>query len=471
MNTSIEFPSVIINNLEVQNSIKTFELSKKYLKRITKLALLNIINRRIQVPENEFIEKLAFDQVPYFIFKRKSQNRFIKAHHKYGTGVLDALEKGFLRQMDLIIVRKNTKEILESYRFKYKYNNENEGEAGIRDSEKVRKAMLGLLNAIRCLPGEKWPEDDVDLLCDICYQDNTPSTYEPPHFRPNTEVKSVDHFAVYHMGRINTGFHKLTGEARGWNLETFKDTATSAPVPVVEEQVPRDEEERQYANDAEQEPMEIAQEPLEMAQGSMEKQQTVTEEERESLEIDAISPEIRFGNLKIRSNNKRGCIDQIMKSPPKKAKLMLNESIENKSLEIASVLSQALENCACEWRNLDQTFQLINCNKCLEPVHAVCNGYFDSQAIDKEQFICLSCSSNNKNNKLRAHLRLVLYGAFCEEREPAVLRNAKKTEKKLLLKKLEKYGIIQPGTGVVNLKALEEAIRRNFFDVQNSARL
>ncbi|CAG9768140.1 unnamed protein product [Ceutorhynchus assimilis] len=448
----IEFPSIIINRLEVQNAIKTFELSKKHLKRVTKLALLNIINRRIQIPDNEFIEKLAFDEVPYFVFKRKSQNRFIIAHHKYGTGVLDALEKGFLRQWDLIIVRKSTREPLESYSFKYKYNFENEGEAGTRDPEKVRAALLHMLDVIKRLPGDKWPESEVDLLCDIFYQENTPTTYEPPHFRPNTELKSLDHYFIHvlPMGRINTGFHKLIGEGRGWNFEP-QMMATSTPNPVTTEQEPRDEEEPQ---------------PMKMTQDSIEKMPEFMEEEPESLEIE--SPATK--KLQI-INNKRSTIDPIVENSSKKAKSLLNESIDGKNPEIASVFSQDLENCVCEWRNLDHTFQLINCSNCSEPVHAVCNGYFYSKAIDKETFICLTCSSINKPNKSRAHLRLVLYGTYYDDREPAVLRNAKKSERRALLNKLETYGIIQPDSIQIDGKALERAIMRNFIDLQNSAHL
>lgn len=57
--------------------------------------MINVVYHRIDIPQSEF-ESKKYETVPYVLHKRKSQNKFIKAYHVIGGGIMDALEKDFV---------------------------------------------------------------------------------------------------------------------------------------------------------------------------------------------------------------------------------------------------------------------------------------------------------------------------------------------------------------------------------------
>lgn len=85
----------VLANNDVKNSVNTFTLSKKYIKRLVKISILNIIHHRIAIPDKEF-EVKTYDTIPYKVFKRKSQNEFIRVYHSVAQGIIDAIEKDYV---------------------------------------------------------------------------------------------------------------------------------------------------------------------------------------------------------------------------------------------------------------------------------------------------------------------------------------------------------------------------------------
>lgn len=80
---------------DVRNAVKSYTLSKKYVNRLVKITVLNVLYHRIEIPRNEF-EKRDFDNVPYVSFIKHSKNNFIRIFTAAATGIIDAIEKDYV---------------------------------------------------------------------------------------------------------------------------------------------------------------------------------------------------------------------------------------------------------------------------------------------------------------------------------------------------------------------------------------
>ncbi|KAF7278034.1 hypothetical protein GWI33_008953 [Rhynchophorus ferrugineus] len=207
MSTKTEI-SAALTNLQVQNSTKTFNLSKQFAKRLLRIGTLNILYRRLDIPEEEFTQA-NFAGTPYMLFKRKSTNTFIKYFHSVSMGIIDALEKDYLKELYLYILKKDTKELQEKYNFKVKYNKDNEKSTD--KSSDVKVATIEFLKAIANLSPKKFSSNDTEISVEFLFNDDVPKDYQPPNFEnaKNPLYFDAEVQRVINLCDINTGFHKI----------------------------------------------------------------------------------------------------------------------------------------------------------------------------------------------------------------------------------------------------------------------
>ncbi|ERL88533.1 hypothetical protein D910_05919, partial [Dendroctonus ponderosae] len=158
----------VLANSDVKNSVNTFQLSKKYVKRLVKISILNIIYQRIAISEKEF-EVKKYEKIPYRVFKPKSQNTFIRVYHAVTNGIIEAIDKDYLKEIVIHIVGKDNYDPLETYNIKIKYNKQDS--KSNQKSSAVKAATMEYFKALTEIPGNKWQEDNVKVFFELSYNE------------------------------------------------------------------------------------------------------------------------------------------------------------------------------------------------------------------------------------------------------------------------------------------------------------
>lgn len=75
-------------------------LSKRYIKDLIRIAVLNILYRRIPLSEDEFKSK-EFEDVPFVVFKRKAKNPILRKYHGWAAALIDAIDKNYVKLLHI----------------------------------------------------------------------------------------------------------------------------------------------------------------------------------------------------------------------------------------------------------------------------------------------------------------------------------------------------------------------------------
>ncbi|KAH0998724.1 hypothetical protein HUJ05_009689 [Dendroctonus ponderosae] len=194
--------NLVLTNSDVKNSVNTFQLSKKYAKRLVKISILNIIYQRIAISEKEF-EVKNYQNIPYR-----------------------------LKEIAMHIIGKDSDELLETYNIKIKYNKQDS--KSNQKSSAVKAATMEYFKVLTGIPGKKWQEDNVKMSFEIFYNKGVPIEYEPPNFEPTKELLCSNPNNLTSLGNISTGFHKVISWGRGANFAEVRKLTHSenSSVPV-----------------------------------------------------------------------------------------------------------------------------------------------------------------------------------------------------------------------------------------------
>uniref|UniRef100_A0AAR5PDF2 HORMA domain-containing protein n=1 Tax=Dendroctonus ponderosae TaxID=77166 RepID=A0AAR5PDF2_DENPD len=424
--------NLVLANSDVKNSVNTFQLSKKYVKRLVKISILNIIYQRIAISEKEF-EVKKYEKIPYRVFKPKSQNTFIRVYHAVTNGIIEAIDKDYLKEIVIHIVGKDNYDPLETYNIKIKYNKQDS--KSNQKSSAVKAATMEYFKALTEIPGNKWQEDNVKVFFELSYNEGVPFEYEPPNFEPTKELLCSNTNSLMSLGNISTGFHKVSSWGCGANFAEVRELTPSANCSV----------------------------PVSNAKNNL------LEDDDNLLEDNMMEyiPEVKLkhnnGTCGENASKKRKL--QVI-SPS--CDLSTNGEIDWGNISILS--SDDDTYCPCKWP-LPDKYETIKCTKCFAKVHLACHGYISIEAVDKTKFSCYSCScpraDKNKLDKLNMLMktRAIIYGIQLEKSIPCEMQLATKDEAAYILDQLDSLGVIDCSSSSfskINEKSLSSAILATF---------
>jgi len=212
--------------------------STSFIKQMLALSLSNIVYLRGIFDEDAF--KLGhIGDVPFKILKTSKTDKNVNLVIKWLRGMMQALEKKYLRQATLTINLQDEPQEnpLESYSFDVVYHENNStalsaSRNGVVVSEKftennIRDASLEVLKDLCevCEHLDVLP-DDVVLNMELSYYDDrTPADYEPPGFRPAPSKRKKP--SSLEVGSFDTQFHSIRLRI---NNRTIEDENSIAPM-------------------------------------------------------------------------------------------------------------------------------------------------------------------------------------------------------------------------------------------------
>ncbi|CAH0545726.1 unnamed protein product [Brassicogethes aeneus] len=222
--TTMEFS---ITMEEVKQSVKTFTASKRYIQGICRITLLNVLYHRLPLDEKDFVN-MDYEGIQFKMFKRNSKNPHIRQYHSWVKGILDALDKNYLKGIFLYLRNADNGDILEMYNLKLQYNKEKFTEKYRKTPEAQVESTKALLNFFQKM--QKCPKlgENIQPHIELTYYDDTPNEYEPINFE---KAKTEMRFAALHddegcsFVNINTGFHKLKAQVKGTLNDELKKIA------------------------------------------------------------------------------------------------------------------------------------------------------------------------------------------------------------------------------------------------------
>ncbi|XP_050308606.1 uncharacterized protein LOC126744987 [Anthonomus grandis grandis] len=394
MTTAVKQMALTLQVNDVKKSVTSFLFSKKYVKRLVKITVLNIIHNRVDIPEKEFVTR-TYDKVRYSIYQRKSQNPFIRMFHTIMHGVVDAIEKDYLKRVIITLYKKGTKEILETYLIILKYNRDEKKQLARKENINVETATAEYLETLHELPGRKHAESAIDLTINLSYISSVPENYEPPYFEASTEPVRADFFGerFLNLGAISTGFHKVSTLAKGRN---FSDSRAATP----------------------------------MSTRIMDKNNVPVEE------IGTIEEEQTDGEAALKKR-------RVIGSPGSERNGYV--TADEISRDDSFISSVDYTNCVCQMP-LGPLYKLIRCSRCSATVHLVCHSYISENDVDSNEFACLLCCPEpDQKGKQFDHLlkwRIVLYSIKMRKCLPDEMALFQRQDNTFLLKHLSEVGII-----------------------------
>ncbi|XP_030752868.1 uncharacterized protein LOC115879940 isoform X2 [Sitophilus oryzae] len=373
MATKTEDTSCYLTKVDIQQSVKTFNLSKGFAKRLLRIGVLNVMHQRLDIPHEEFIKR-SYESVPYVIFRRKSNNKFIRNYHAFSAGIIDAIEKDYLKEILMYFRDNESGELLETYGFKIKYNKQS-SKSNVK-STAVKKATLDFLQAIADIPGEKMESDKIELVVECTYRDEVPLEYEPPYFEVAKEPYCLDNSVnkVVNLGEVNTGFHKINCYGRG---KMFNTSRQSSPISSRNNQD----------------------------------------------EIEAEIPETERVEENMAGGTKSPVSDeQPHKRPRTNSSVIDLTDVGSLDDHISLVSDGRYVTCPCLWE-LGSNFETVKCSKCFGEVHLVCHGYVNINDVDQTTFNCVQCDrpEDEQYVMLLMKFRIILFGIYLNKALPVFL--------------------------------------------------
>ncbi|XP_066260655.1 uncharacterized protein [Euwallacea similis] len=328
---------------------------------------------------------------------KDSENPFIKLYKSAGQGIVDALQRDYLKEIRMYLIHKDSGELLEMYTLKVKYNKK-DAKASRRTSE-AKNATIEFLEALSNLPGKMLNENEVKVEFDLLYNEETPQEYEPPFFQAaKGQLRDVAFSQCVSLGNVDTGFHKISSYGRGKNFLISRATTPTSFVESVQE-----------------EPKNSVVELEEPKQENEDNEKPVSKKAKISNQT-SFSTETWFDTI-----------------------------CSAEAISLSS--SEDGIQCLCEW-SLPKQFSQIRCSHCFSRVHLACHGYLKEEDIKKDKFLCFCCSNNKKHVSLSSlkrlmKLRITLFGLHANKIIPEEIKCATGDDMTFLLTKLEEFGILQ----------------------------
>ncbi|XP_060521160.1 uncharacterized protein LOC132698840 [Cylas formicarius] len=462
MSTKSKVIGLQLSGKLVSNAVRSYRFSKTYSQQLIRVAILNIMYRRMNIDASEFSLQ-NYESVPYVLFKRKSANRIIRCFHAVSHGIVDAINKEYLKEVYLIFENKKTREIVETYRFTLKYN-----KGGKKSDVKrsvVSSATVDLLQAICDLPAMEKMSSDIEYGIEFRYNDEVPCEYQPPYFGPGSNPCGInfrdlsDNIII--LGTANTGFHKLSCYATGKIFSLTTSEAASSE--CITGTAPKIANVVNIVDDSD--------EVLE--------EETVRNSEKERESCEYLTPEIfpteQTNDIELEESSEDDRFDeQTTKYPspangadgPSSAKRsrMTSDINSIESYEIISIRSEELIECPCLWNLCKYAFETIECPFCQRRVHQVCHGYLRPESLSPDSFQCWKCTPHKSQD----------WVFFCRIRALVAIANATDTfplelldsvpidEKEAILRKLNALMILTTSdvhkSCVINKDRLEKSL-------------
>ncbi|XP_023025490.2 HORMA domain-containing protein 1 isoform X1 [Leptinotarsa decemlineata] len=406
----------------IAKSVKSVTFSKRFTNIIVRCSIFNIIYRRLELKESE-LKTRNYKGVPYKIIKNpnKSKDPAITSFVSWVEGIQDAIEKNYLREI-FLFMKDSTGDLLETYQFKLKYNTDPNDEHK-RTLVHVQDDTMALLQVI-CDLGKNKKLENTKLVIEFKYNDITPFEYEPPGFSPATQPecsKLSDSACNKNLGKLNTGFHKITCRAHG--LLTLSRASTPASAC--------------FANGR------ISQEDV----------------FGEKMVIEAENEE-KWEKAKSKFNN--SCITVLSDAFTHDHSLLSSEDIVPPPENV---------DCICHLSITD--VNIIRCSKCDRKYHAPCYGYMNKADFDVN-FSCLECGTTDTmlieftDTQLFVKVRLILYFLNKKKKLPKEIFNSLGDEQKaVVLEKLKQSDVYDSETKIFNQNKFDECAPM-FFNISNS---
>ncbi|KAF5288464.1 hypothetical protein FQR65_LT02116 [Abscondita terminalis] len=156
------------------------------VRKIIPIAIGSILFQRTDIDENDFVN-LDRKGIPYQLLKRKSKNRIVVQISKWIKGILDALDKKYLKDVYMMFCNiKDETDVKESYKFSIAYLNcdslsPEEIVAAKNETLTTTDYLLKSINDLKFFTKFKLDEVTPNFALSY-YNDVTPMNYLPPHY-------------------------------------------------------------------------------------------------------------------------------------------------------------------------------------------------------------------------------------------------------------------------------------------------
>ncbi|XP_018567693.1 HORMA domain-containing protein 1-like [Anoplophora glabripennis] len=455
------------------SAVKSFTMSKKLTQAVMNTSVLNILYQRLVLNQSD-LKIREIEDISVMVLKRKNVKDPLLRHYlAWIKGIADAIDKNYLKEAFLFMKNPANDEIIETYKFSLKYNNDDNKESR-RTPSHVKQATLEFLQVINNLNKNEKLNENTEVQIELTYFDMTPRHYEPPGFQA-----SVDKYCLHastcniHLGMLNTGYHKLTcyggGEAVSRMVLALNDQAL---LSVTSEGLAKEVETRQ--------------DPFE--------QSTVENMSENEDEAEDPTPKITNPNImapKLNSNNTSVSVanmnveeaeDPALKiTKPKIEVPKFNTSnITVSDVDILSEnsieMTEAHYACLCQL-TMPLDADIIECLDCKRQYHAPCHGYLSKEDARRADFVCIQCSDkdaalyqiSSDERLLFCRIRFVLYYLDKRGQLPfEILKFMSESHRNKLVTQLENFNVfVGKKNSKVNQVALRKVIEK-FFILEDS---
>nr|XP_045595533.1 uncharacterized protein LOC123756422 isoform X1 [Procambarus clarkii]XP_045595534.1 uncharacterized protein LOC123756422 isoform X1 [Procambarus clarkii] len=202
------------------NGFGTMTYSTVFVKQLVSVALSTITYLRALFPEDAYSDKYV-GGVNLKLLMSRSQHIGPNSFVENIEACFDALEKQYLRELNLIIYEQDPDFPLELYVFKFHYTGGSAVLSYFKGFNKLNEKMLNIqVCTMKMLRSIIMKIQEFDQLPDsvscgfklLYYDDVTPSDYEPVGFVPviTCDTKFSSHPVNIKMGSVQTSHHKVS---------------------------------------------------------------------------------------------------------------------------------------------------------------------------------------------------------------------------------------------------------------------
>ncbi|KAG5880117.1 hypothetical protein JTB14_027055 [Gonioctena quinquepunctata] len=420
----------------VAECVKSVTLPKKFTNSMIRCSILNILHHRFPLEESELTTR-KYKNIPFVVLRnvKSIKDPLLTLYLYWIDGIEDAFDKNYLK--DIFVLMKNLSgEVIETYHLKLKYNTDPDYE-NQRTLVHVQDDITTLLQVLCDIEkNEKLDRDNIKLVIELTYSEETPAEYEPPGFELATKPNCV-HTSVFEksLDTLTTGFRKFICRTHGL-------TAVERILPTTS---PVEEKENKGACANE---------------NTLKDDKTL--DEKLTIEADKTGP------------------TKPLKTVPQKFNIN-NLTISDRKKQCTSILSNyfseyivpmtAYMNCICQLV-IPFEVDIIRCSRCDRQYHAPCHGYLN-KGLHVVNFLCIHCDTTDKkltdldgkDREIFIRVRLMLY--FLEKYEhlpDEIVNSLGESYKQVVLDKLQQLEIYEDKN--FNKINLEESMSM-FFNIDD----
>ncbi|KAF5290361.1 hypothetical protein FQA39_LY14744 [Lamprigera yunnana] len=189
---------------------------------------------------------MNFNGRSYYTFNLDNENELANDFKKIVVSIMDAFEKGYLKEVQLMFMDAKEENVLENYKIRIKYLDMKDENNTDFDLECAIEEFLGSFEGLETLVVFK--AENVTPHFYLLYIDSiTPSEYEPPTHDPSDDLdykllhsgtSHTNRCPIINLGQWKTNFHSLICTAVGheffnctndsWSLITEERKSISA---------------------------------------------------------------------------------------------------------------------------------------------------------------------------------------------------------------------------------------------------